>query len=110
MLGNAMGNGHWQSAVYVLWDSIFAVGICLGLITFFRQAFNREGKLSRILAQQSYAVYILHILVILLIAYLLRGIVLGNLLKFGLAAVIVVPTCFVVAYFVHKIPFASRVL
>lgn len=110
MLGNAMGNGHWQSAVYVLWDSILAVGICLGLITFFRQAFNREGNLSRILAQQSYAVYILHILVILLIAYLLRGIVLGNLLKFGLAAVIVVPTCFVVAYFVHKIPFASRVL
>ncbi len=110
VLGNAMGNGHWQSAVYALWDSIFAVGICLGLIILFRHFFNGQGRFGRFLSQQGYAVYLLHIPIIVLLAYALKGIDLGSLLKFGLAAVIVVPTCFVIAYFVRKIPFASRVL
>ncbi|MCK4792603.1 MAG: acyltransferase family protein, partial [Desulfobacteraceae bacterium] len=109
-LGNAFGNGQWQSAVYALWDSIFAVGMCLGLITLFRRFFNGQRRFGKFLAQQSFAVYVIHIPIIVFLALALRGIDLGSLPKFGMAAVIVVPTCFVVAYFVHKIPFASRVL
>jgi glucan biosynthesis protein C len=42
-LENSMGGRHWQSAVYALWDSIFAVGTCLGLIPLFRRFFNGQG-------------------------------------------------------------------
>jgi glucan biosynthesis protein C len=105
-----VGNGHWQSAVYALWDSIFAVGMCLGLLTLFRRFFNEESRFGRFLSQQSYAVYILHTPIVVFLAVALMGVDLENLLKFGMVAVIAVPICFAVAYIVRKIPFASRVI
>jgi glucans biosynthesis protein C len=105
-----VGKGHWQSAVYALWDSTFSVGMCLGLITFFRRFFNRSGKLSRFLSRHAYAVYIIHAPVIVLLALALRGIHPEQLLKFALAALIGVPLCFALALLVRKIAFASRIL
>jgi ABC-type multidrug transport system ATPase subunit len=109
-LNNAFGNGSWQSAVYALWDSIFAVGMCLGLITLFRRSFNGQGQFGRFLSRHSYAVYILHIPVVVVVAYALRGIQTAPLLKFGLASLVAVPASFAVAYIVGKIPLVSRVL
>ena len=105
-----VGNGHWQSAVYALWDTIFAVGLCLAAITFFRRFFNGERRFGRFLSQQSYAVYIIHIPIIVFIAIALKGIHLEPLLKFGMVAVIAVPTCFAAAFIIRKIPGVSRVL
>jgi len=107
---NFLGNGHWQSAVYALWDSIFAVGMCLGLITLFRRFLDRSGRLGRFMSQQSFTVYIIHAPVIVLLAVSLKGIELEHLLKFGLAAAIGVPLCFAVAYIVRRIPLVSRIL
>jgi glucan biosynthesis protein C len=109
-LENAWGNGHWQSAVYALFDAIFGVGLCLGAIALFRRFFDGRGWFGRFLSEQSYAVYVTHIPTIVVVAYALRGIQLAPLLKFGLAAVIAVPICFVVAAVVRKIPFVSKVL
>jgi surface polysaccharide O-acyltransferase-like enzyme len=106
---NALGNGHWQSAVYALWDSIFAVGICLGLIPLFRRFFNGQGRFGRFLSQHSYAVYVIHIPIVVFLAVALKGIELAPLLKFGMASLIGVPLCFAVAYIVRKIPGASRI-
>jgi glucan biosynthesis protein C len=107
---DANGNGHWQSAVFALWDSTFAVGMCLGLLTFFRRFFNRSGRVSRFLSRHAFTVYIVHPPIIVLLALALRGIHPEQLLKFGLAAIIGVPLCFAVAYLVRKIPLASRIL
>jgi len=109
-LANSMGHGHWRSAVYALWDSIFAVGMCLALIVLFRRIFNGQGVFGRFLSKQSYAVYIIHIPLIVFLAYALRGIELEPLLKFGVASVTVVPACFIIAYLIRKIPGASRIL
>ncbi|MFB0533639.1 MAG: acyltransferase family protein [Anaerolineae bacterium] len=104
------GYGTWQSAVYALWDSTFAVGMVLGLIPLFRRFFNGQGRFGRFLSQHNYTVYIIHVPIVVFIAIALRGIELAALLKFGMAAVIVVPTCFAVAYIVRKIPGVSRIL
>ena len=109
-LDNAMGNGHWQSAAYVLWDSIFAVGMCLAAITFFRRFFNKDSKVGGFLAQQSYAVYIIHIPLIVFLAYALQKIGLAPLPKFAVVSVIVVTICYAVAYIVRKIPGVSKVV
>jgi glucan biosynthesis protein C len=109
-LDNAMGNGQWQSAVFALWDSAFAVGIVLGLITIFRHYFNGQGRFGRFLSQHNYAVYIIHIPIIVFLAFALRSIALQSLLKFAMIAVIVVPTCFAAAYIVRRIPLAPTVL
>jgi glucan biosynthesis protein C len=104
-----LGGGYWQSAVYALWDSTFAVGMVLGLTTLFRR-FNYPSRLGRFLSQQSYTVFIIHIPVIVSLAVAMQGIHLEQLLKFGLAAVIGVPLCFGAAFLVRKIPFADPVL
>ena len=104
------GNGHWRSAVYALWDSTFAVGICLAAIVFFRRFLDRQGRFGRFLSQHSYTVYIIHIPILVLLGVAFRGIDLEPLLKFGMAAVIAVPTCFAAAYLVRRIPGVSRIL
>jgi len=119
MLGGTMrflGNGSWPSAVYALWDSIFAVSLCLAAITFFRRYFNEKSKLGSFLSQQSYAVYVIHSPIIVVLAYAFYvmlsslAIDLGPLLKFILASVIIVPICFAAAWALRKIPGVSRVL
>jgi peptidoglycan/LPS O-acetylase OafA/YrhL len=111
-----LGNGTWQSAVYALWDSCFAVGMILAAITLFRRFLNGESRFGRFLSRQSYAVYIIHSPIIVVLAYslyrayVLGGIDPGPLLKFGIAAIIVLPTSFAVAYVIRKIPGVSRVL
>ncbi|MFN2151843.1 MAG: acyltransferase family protein, partial [Anaerolineales bacterium] len=106
----AFGNGTWQSAVYTLWDSIFAVGISLGLLTFFRRFANRSNWFGTFLAQNSYTVYLIHIPLIVFIAYGMRNIMVGSLPKFGLASLVIVPVCFIAAAAIRKIPGVSRVL
>jgi glucans biosynthesis protein C len=105
-----LGHGSWQSAFYALWDSAFSVGMCLGLITLFRRYFNRQTRFGRFLSQQAFTVYIIHIPVIVLLALTLRDLHPGALPKFALAALIGVPLCFMIAFLVRKLPFASRIL
>jgi glucan biosynthesis protein C len=62
------------------------------------------------LSAHSYAVFVIHIPIIVSLAVLMQGIHLYPLLKFGLAGVIGVPLCFGVAYLVRKIPLADKVL
>jgi ABC-type multidrug transport system ATPase subunit/peptidoglycan/LPS O-acetylase OafA/YrhL len=100
-LDNAMGNGHWQSAVYALWDSIFAVGLCLGLIPLFRRVANRRSPLGSFLAQQSFGVYVVHVPVIVFLAYAMRGIALPPMQKVVLASMVMLPASFAVAYVVR---------
>jgi len=111
-----LGNGTWQSAIYALWDSIFATTLCLATITFFRHFLNVESRFGRFLAQQSYTVYIIHSPIIVFITFALflgygeQGIDFGPLLKFAIAALIIVPTCFAIAYIMRKIPGISKIL
>jgi surface polysaccharide O-acyltransferase-like enzyme len=104
------GNGHWQSAVFAFWDSTFAVGMCLGLLTFFRRFFNGSGRFGRFLSQHAFTVYIIHPPILVLLALALRGIHPEPLLKYGLAVLLSVPLCFALAYLVRKLPLASRIL
>lgn len=111
-----MGGGTWQSAAYALWDAAFAVGMCLAAITFFRTRLNTPNPFGSFLASQSYAVYVLHSPIVVAAAYGLYllwarlGLTLGPLLKFGIASLLIVPICFLVAAGLRRLPGVSRVL
>ena len=107
---NAMGNGHWQSAAYVAWDSILVVGLSLGLIALFRNVFNVKGWLGTFLSKQSYAVYIIHIPIVVYLTYALTSLDLTNIQKTIVASIIIVPVCYIVAFLIRKLPFVSRVV
>ncbi len=107
---NMLGGGHWQSAVYALWDSSVSVGLCLGVIAFFRRFLDRAGRLGTFLSRQSFTVYVIHAPILVFLALLLRGIGIEHLLKFCLAAVIGVPLCFGIAYLIRRIPGVAKIL
>lgn len=104
-----IGYGSWQSAVFALWDSIFAVGISLAFVTFFRRFLDGGKKFGRFLSAHSFAVYVIHVPVIAFLIPVLSGLQIAALLKFGLAAVICLPICFGVAWLIRKIPGAKKI-
>jgi hypothetical protein len=108
--GAFIGHGAWQSAVFALWDSIFAVGMSLALLTFFRRFLGGGKKFGRFLAEHSFTVYIIHVPAIFLLALALRGVLMDQALKVGLAAVIGIPLCFGIAYLVRLIPYAKKII
>jgi glucan biosynthesis protein C len=108
-LTNAFGYGQWQSAVYALWDSIFAVGMCLWLIPLFRRLFGKSRAFGKFLARHSYAVYVFHIPVVVFLALAIRGVALPAVPKAALASLIIVPASFLVAFVIRRIPGASKV-
>lgn len=105
-----IGYGSWQSAVFALWDSIFAVGISLALITFFRRFLDGGKKLGRFLSQHSFAVYVIHVPVIIFLIMALSDLQMLPQLKFCLAAVVGLPLCFGIAWLIRKIPYVKKIL
>jgi hypothetical protein len=105
-----VGNGTWESAVYALWDSTFAVGMCLAALIFFRRFFDGSSAFGGFLSRQSYAVYIIHTPIVVFLAIALQEVALQPLLKFAVASLIALPLCFAVAYVVRRLPLARRVL
>jgi hypothetical protein len=67
------GRLYWQSAVYCTWESLFCVGTCLGLLTWFRERFNRQGALARFLSDNAFAVYVFHAPILVGLALAMQG-------------------------------------
>jgi peptidoglycan/LPS O-acetylase OafA/YrhL len=109
-LESAMGDGNWQSAAYTAWDSVFAVGLVLALIVGFRAVANRRSAFGSFLAKHSYAVYVIHIPVVVYGAYLMRSIEMTAIAKTVVVSAVVVPACFVIAFLIRKLPGVTRVL
>jgi glucan biosynthesis protein C len=109
--GNLVGYGSLSSAFYAMWDSIFAVGMTMFAISLFRKRFNSPGRLWRFAAKNFYAAYFLQATVIVTItAIVLYPVHIESLLKFGLAAAIILLSTWVLAYAIRKIPYVDRVL
>jgi glucans biosynthesis protein C len=109
--GSLVGSGSLSSAIYALWDSTFAVGMTMFAISFFRKRFNSPGRLWGFAAKNFYAAYFMQAIVIVTITALaLYPVHVESLLKFGMAAVIIVPLTWSLAYLVRKIPYVDRVL
>jgi len=111
ILGSASdftGGGTWKSGVYSLWDSLFSVGLCLGLLVFFRRYFNHQKNFGKNLQRSCFTVYIIHSLIIFIPAYFLYNLQIIPQLKFILASCISVPLSFVIAYLIGEIPIINK--
>ena len=106
-----LGSGTLQSGTYALFDSIFSVALSLSLLAIFRRRYNHQKGFGKALQKSCFTVYVIHCpVIVMLAAFVLHGLQLAPLLKFGLAAVIGVPLCFAVAYLIGKLPYANRII
>ena len=99
-----VGNGTSRSALYALWEAITVVGLLLAALVLFRRRFGSPSRLGRFLAAQSFAVYVIHVCVLVGIAGLLRGLDWPVLAKAGIVSIVAVPVCFALAWAIRRAP------
>jgi fucose 4-O-acetylase-like acetyltransferase len=105
------GGLTWQSAGYSVWESFVAVAMSIGLIAVFREKLNHQGNLVKTLAENSYAVYMFHPLIIIPVTLLFSPVALYPILKWFMLCIICVPLCFAATHFVfRRIPLLKDVL
>ncbi|NUR92999.1 MAG: acyltransferase [Nonomuraea sp.] len=92
------------------WESTFAVSVVVALTVLFRQRFNKQRAFGRFLSAQAFTVYIIHPLVLVFVAVLMRGWQAPAIAKFAVLAAIALPVCWGLAYLVRKLPGARRIL
>jgi len=105
------GGGLSLSAL--MWSTVEAcicVGLCVGLLTLFRERVNHQGRLSRSLAASSYAVYVTHFFLVVALQMAFAASDLGPLTKFGVVTLLALPLCFGLAMVLRKLPGMRRVL
>lgn len=100
-----------QNALISLWDAFVGISACICLIALFRHKFNSSGNLTRMLADNVYGVYLIHVPVLILMHNMLVTVPLHPLLKFIMVGIVAVPLCFALSeYAVRRLPYARYVI
>ena len=104
------GGLNWLSLAYSMWEGVMCVAMSITALVWFRERLNRQGRLLGAISGDSYAVYVLHPLLIVPLALALSGLRLPPELKFVLVAPLALALCFAVAHYIRRIPFVRSVL
>jgi fucose 4-O-acetylase-like acetyltransferase len=80
-----MGGLRVEALVYAVWESILCVGLCVGLATLFRIRFYRAGPIGSILCPNGYALYLLHLPIVVGAQHFVAGARLPTFPKFTLS-------------------------
>jgi fucose 4-O-acetylase-like acetyltransferase len=108
-IGRFFGGLHWQAAAYALWDTLFCLGMVLGLIALFRRRWNRQGRLTRFAADNTFGVYVFHTPLVVLITVLLKDWPAYPLLKFAVALLLALPACFLASGAIRRVAFLRKI-
>jgi hypothetical protein len=107
-----MGGGLNPAALaFSFWEAAVALGLGLGLLLLFRQRYNEQGTLLRAMSASAYAVYIIHVPLILIVQLAMQPFALPAMLNFMLVSLVAVPLCFAMSYFILlRLPLAREIL
>ncbi|SHO53361.1 acyltransferase family protein [Anaerocolumna xylanovorans] len=109
--GLLYGGLHWQSAAYALWESFTAVAMSIGLITVFREKYNKQSRFVKTLSDNSFAVYVFHAPVIIAVTLAMTNLHTDPVIKFLLACILGIPLSFLFSHYIfRRIPFLKKVL
>jgi hypothetical protein len=110
VLATAPGAGALALLGASLAENIFAVSVIVALLVLFREKFSGQPAWARLAAQNSFAVYVIHPLVLVGVAMLFAPLVAPAGVKFLILMVLAVPLCWGSAYLLRRIPGVARVL
>ena len=109
-LSQVMGGLHWQVVFYAFWEQMAGVMIITGLLFIFSRWFNTQGSVARAMAGDSYTVYIIHPVILILLAITLAGFALPSLTKFAIVLPLAICLSFALAHVIRAVPGVKRVL
>ena len=92
---DAYGGGwHWQAAAMDAWRSFTCLSLTIGLVTLYRDHFNRHGRISRFLTRSAFGVYVFHPPILIATTRILRDWPLDAVAKFAVASIVGVSLTF----------------
>ena len=103
------GGLNWLSLAYSVWEGFMCVAMVITVLAWFRKRFNHQGRLARAMSESSFAVYVLHPIIIVPLALALSGIPINPTLMFLIAAPLAVALCYIIAYYFRKLPLVRSI-
>lgn len=94
--------GGAMAVLYPLWEALLCCGMGIGLLVAFREKFDFQGALARVLARSQYAAYLFHGPIVILLQMALTGITLPPLSKFAFVTLAAVPLTFLFSNWARK--------
>jgi len=82
----AAGGASWASACWTLVETVLCVGLCVGLLTLFRDVATGHNRLTRAMADSSYTIYIIHLPIVVALQFAAAHAGLPVLATFGAVA------------------------
>jgi hypothetical protein len=105
------GGGYtWPAILYAFWEPFIAWGLIALWLLVFRARMNQPSASWAWLNRRAYTVYIIHPVVLVGVALLLRGWVAPALVKWGVVGVLAVIACWLVADPLVRLPGVRRVV
>ena len=104
------GGLHWQAVLFAFWEQMVGVMIITAMLWIFSLKFNAQGPVARAMAGDSYTVYIIHPVVLILLALAFIGVALSPLAKFAIVLPLAICLSFTLAHLIRAVPGVSRVL
>lgn len=105
-----LGGPYWQSAAFMLWVGLFSVSVSMTLLLWLRDRKQPQGRIMAFARQNSYAVYLIHPLILVPVTILFAALALFPLLKFAVVLPLVLVVCFLAADLLRRIPGVKAVL
>jgi peptidoglycan/LPS O-acetylase OafA/YrhL len=107
---NFSGGHTWPAILYAFWEPFVAWGLIAIWLLVFRARMNQPSAWWAWLNRRAYAVYIIHPVVLVGVALLLRGWVAPALVKWGVVGTLAVIACWLVADPLVRLPGVRRVV
>jgi peptidoglycan/LPS O-acetylase OafA/YrhL len=105
-----LGGWHLQALAEPTTEATIAVAMSLWLVGWFSRRWNYQGTLARSLARASFAAYIVHPPVLVLLSAGLSSITVAAEVKLVVVAVLGVATSFTLGWYMTKVRPLARVL
>jgi glucan biosynthesis protein C len=105
--------GAGSQHAFFMWEyreAILYVGVCIGLLAFFKTYFNQTGRMMQVLSENTYGTYILHVPVVVALQYAFDPVRAGAFTLFVIVSILSIPGAFLVSFFVRLIPGVKRIL
>jgi glucan biosynthesis protein C len=103
------GGLNWLSLAYSVWEGFMCLAMVITVLVWFRARFNHQGRLARAMSDSSFAVYVLHPIIIVSLALALSGIPINPTIVFLFAAPLAVALCYIIAYYFRKLPLVRNI-
>ena len=107
---NFGGGYSWPAILYAFWEPFVAWGLIALWLLVFRERLNQPSAVWAWLNRRAYTVYIIHPVVLVGVALLMRGWVAPALVKWGAAGALAVIACWLVADPLVRLPGVRRVV